>query len=95
MTHQTVDDLLEAEGFNQTCFDCEHYEVWKEGYPYGEGITYTDMETCHCNNDYQCPRLTCQPDQDRRRNIEENRTFFAIFWILCAFCVGVIIWVAL
>lgn len=53
----TIDDLLEKEGFNQVCFDCNFYHEWHEAHPYGMGHAYESMAECKADSDGDCPRL--------------------------------------
>jgi len=58
--YDSVDALLDAEGFDETCHCCKFYDAWQEPHPYGEGTAYESLAECSCTHDEQCPRFNEQ-----------------------------------
>ena len=52
-----IDELLDSEGFNDTCNDCKYYREFYEAHPYGSTYAYETLAECDCPEDSKCPRL--------------------------------------
>lgn len=52
-----INDLLDSEGFDETCYDCEHYQEFRQRHPYGEGYATETLGECNAKCDGDCPRL--------------------------------------
>lgn len=53
-----IDELLDAEGYNEICDKCEFLSVSTQSHPYGSTTATETLAECLCNDDTKCPRLT-------------------------------------
>lgn len=52
-----IEKLLDDNGFNEVCADCEYYSETYQSHPYGMGTATETLGECACNFDEDCPRL--------------------------------------
>ena len=52
-----IEQLLDEEGFNEVCTDCEYYHETSQAHPYGSTTAWETLGECACNFDEDCPRL--------------------------------------
>lgn len=53
----TIDDLIDKEGYTEDCEECGYYNEWQEGRPYGMTTAYETLAECKCDDNDKCPRL--------------------------------------
>jgi len=57
MKIETIDELLETEGYDEVCSECLHYREWTESHPYGMTTASETLAECTAPSDGECPRL--------------------------------------
>ena len=52
-----LDELIDKEGYNEVCADCEYYQEFVDHHPYGDTYASETLGECGCDDDDLCPRL--------------------------------------
>jgi hypothetical protein len=58
MKYETIDELIDAEGNDDACYDCPHYREWEESHPYGEGSASETLWECLATDPKECRRMS-------------------------------------
>ena len=53
----TIDELLDEQGINDTCYSCKYLTQWVEYHKYGESCATEHLFECTAPKDELCPRL--------------------------------------
>jgi len=56
VTNQKIKQLLNTDGFNESCHDCSFYQEWGE-YPFVSNLVCDNDAECECEDDRLCVRL--------------------------------------